>query len=74
MGGAGLPFAKRSKIAIALGDRYMCESQKPEGEPALILDIQRDELDRRIAAIDAGTVEMSPWEEVEVRVLARISK
>jgi putative addiction module component (TIGR02574 family) len=40
-------------------------------EPPLT-DAQRRELDRRIAALDAGAASVSPWEEVEARVLGRL--
>lgn len=40
--------------------------------PPPITDAQRDELDRRIAAVDAGATTFSPWAEVEARILARL--
>ncbi|MEA1675601.1 addiction module protein [Nitrospirillum sp. BR 11163] len=34
-------------------------------------DAQRVELERRIAEVDAGTVEMIPWEVVQAKLRAR---
>ncbi|WP_044561536.1 addiction module protein [Azospirillum sp. B4] len=36
-----------------------------------LTNAQRAELDRRIAEIDAGTVEMIPWEDVQAKLRAR---
>lgn len=52
--------------------RELLDTLAPEGEAPPLLDSQRQELDRRTAALDAGTMKHSSWEEVEARVLARL--
>ena len=37
-----------------------------------LTEAQRRELDRRVALVDEGKTVMSPWEEVEARILARL--
>jgi putative addiction module component (TIGR02574 family) len=46
----------------------------PSEEPAPLTDDQKQELDRRIAALDANPDSGRPWEEVEARILARLKK
>lgn len=52
--------------------REILDSLAPEAEAPPLLDSQRAELDRRVAALDSGAVHTSSWDEVEARVLARI--
>jgi putative addiction module component (TIGR02574 family) len=42
-------------------------------EPTLT-EAQRNELDRRVALLDAGASKLSNWEEVEARVLGKLHK
>ena len=42
-------------------------------EPALT-EAQRRELDRRLALLDAGATTVSPWAEVEARLLGKLRK
>jgi putative addiction module component (TIGR02574 family) len=39
-----------------------------------VTDAQRQELDRRLAALEANPQRVVPWEEVEARALARFKK
>ena len=41
-------------------------------EPPALTESQRQELDRRIALLDANPSAVIAWEEVEARILARI--
>jgi putative addiction module component (TIGR02574 family) len=41
------------------------------GDPPLTA-AQRAELDRRLAALDSGATTVSPWSEVEARILQRL--
>jgi putative addiction module component (TIGR02574 family) len=44
-----------------------------ENRPAPPLtEAQRKELDRRLAALDAGAATLHPWSEVKARVLGRL--
>ena len=47
------------------------ESLADRSDP-MLTDAQKRELDRRLAALDAGQTTLSPWSEVETRVLARL--
>jgi putative addiction module component (TIGR02574 family) len=46
----------------------------PNEEPPPLTDEQRQELDRRIAALDANPDSGRPWEEVKARIQARLNK
>ena len=48
------------------------DSLDVEPEPPLLSDAQRDELQRRLAVLEADPTAVSSWEEVEARVLARL--
>jgi putative addiction module component (TIGR02574 family) len=37
-------------------------------------DAQKQELDRRLAALDADPSAVRPWDEVEARILARLKR
>jgi putative addiction module component (TIGR02574 family) len=50
------------------------DSLANEQEPSPLSEAKRNELDRRIAALDANPAGVSPWEEVEARVLARLRR
>jgi putative addiction module component (TIGR02574 family) len=52
--------------------RELLDTLAPEAEASPLLDSQRQELDRRTAALDSGAMKRSTWEEVEARVLARL--
>ena len=43
-------------------------------QPATLTDAQKEELDRRLDEIDAGTARMIPYEEVKARIRARFGK
>lgn len=45
-----------------------------EMDQSLVTDVQRIELDRRIAALEANPTDVIPWEEVEARARARFAK
>jgi putative addiction module component (TIGR02574 family) len=47
------------------------DSITPDVEQFPLTDAQREELDRRVAALDAGPTNVIPWEEVEARARAR---
>jgi putative addiction module component (TIGR02574 family) len=50
------------------------ESIVPSLEQLPLTEAQRHELDRRLAALQAGPTKVVPWEEVEARALARFRK
>jgi putative addiction module component (TIGR02574 family) len=50
------------------------DSLANEQEPLPLSEAKRRELDRRIAALEANPAGVSPWEEVEARVLARLRR
>ena len=52
--------------------REILDSLAPEAEAPPLLDSQRAELDRRVAALDSGAAKLSTWDDVEARVLARL--
>lgn len=52
----------------------LCESLEPEAERLPLTEAQRQELDRRLAALDANPDAVVPWEEVEARALARLKR
>jgi len=41
-------------------------------EPPALTEAHRQELDRRLAALDANQSTVNSWEEVEARVLAKL--
>lgn len=43
-------------------------------EPPALSEDQRRELDRRLADVEANPAALSPWDEVEARVLARLAR
>lgn len=46
----------------------------PEQPPPDLTDAQGQELDRRLALMDADPTAIRPWAEVEARVLGRASR
>ena len=50
------------------------ESVGEDREPPPVTEVQWQELERRLALLDANPGAVSPWEEVEARVLARLRK
>ena len=62
-----LPEELRAEIAGRL-----LESLEPSAD-AEVEAAWREEVARRIAAIDAGEVELVPWEEVRDRLYAKLS-
>jgi putative addiction module component (TIGR02574 family) len=52
----------------------LLDSLDVEPQPPALTDAQRQELDRRLAALDADRMAVSPWEEVETRILERLKK
>jgi putative addiction module component (TIGR02574 family) len=50
------------------------DSLGTDREPPPLTEAQRRELDRRVAALEANPAGLSPWEEVEARVLARLRR
>jgi putative addiction module component (TIGR02574 family) len=50
------------------------DSIAPAGEQLPLTEAQRNELDRRLAALQAEPANVIPWEEVEARALARFQK
>lgn len=61
-----LPESERAELAAAL-----LESLEPPPD-ADVEDAWREEVARRVAAIDAGEVEMVPWEQVRKELFARL--
>ena len=64
---------------LSLADRIrrveeILESFGPDRESPVLSEAQRRELDRRLAALEANPEAVSPWSEVEARVLARIRR
>lgn len=43
-------------------------------EPPPLTEAQRQKLDRRLRALEANPNAVSPWEEIEARVLARLKR
>jgi putative addiction module component (TIGR02574 family) len=60
---------ERADMAVAL-----LESLEPEVDEAEIEQAWRHEVQRRIAAADAGQAELIPWEEVRNRLFARLNE
>ena len=44
----------------------------PESPPPDLTDEQRQELERRLALMDADPTALRPWTEVEARILGRL--
>lgn len=63
-----LPEAERAEIAGAL-----LASLEPEPEAEVEM-AWRQEVAARVAALDAGEVETTPWEEIREGFLARLSE
>jgi putative addiction module component (TIGR02574 family) len=61
-----LSVAERLQLVQEIWD-----SIAPSLEQLLLTQAQRDELDRRLAALEASPTRVIPWEEVETRALAR---
>jgi putative addiction module component (TIGR02574 family) len=64
-----LSAEERLQLAEEIWDSLDDEPPAP-----LLTDAFRRELDRRIAALDANPDAVTPWREVEARVLARLQK
>ena len=64
-----LSVAERLQLVEELWD-----SIAPSLEQLPLTEAQRHELDRRLAALQAGATKVVPWEEVEARALARFRK
>lgn len=65
---SGLTVGDRIELAMALWDSVRDTVDEP------LTPAQHEELNRRIAAIDAGEMPFSPWEEVKERLLAQLHK
>lgn len=63
-----LPLPARMQLIEALWDTVPEDSLPPLSEEWLI------EIERRSAEIDAGTVQMIPWEDIRDDALRRIHK
>ncbi len=63
-----LPESDRAEIAAAL-----LESLEPPAE-ADVETAWREEVARRVAAIDAGEVQMIPWEQVREELFTRLNE
>ena len=50
------------------------DSLGEDREPPPLSDALRQELDRRIAFLDANPDAVTPWAEVKARILARLKK
>jgi putative addiction module component (TIGR02574 family) len=61
------------ELQVQLAEEIL-ESVGTDREPPPITEAQWQELDRRLALLDANPDAVSPWEEVEARVLARLRK
>ena len=64
-----LNIAERLQLVQEIWD-----SIAPSVEQLALTQPQRDELDRRLAALEANPTNVIPWEEVETRALARFGK
>jgi putative addiction module component (TIGR02574 family) len=64
-----LSVAERLQLVQEIWD-----SVAPSVEQLPLTQAQRDELDRRLAALEANPTNVIPWEEVEARALARFRK
>jgi putative addiction module component (TIGR02574 family) len=50
------------------------DSLGPAADLPPLTEAQKQELDRRLAALEANPAAVSPWEEVEARILARLGR
>jgi putative addiction module component (TIGR02574 family) len=50
------------------------DSLDADREPPPLTEAQRQELDRRLAALKANPSGVSTWEDVEARILARLRR
>jgi len=64
-----LSVAERLQLVQEIWDSIV-----PSVEQLPLTQAQRDELDRRLAALEANPGNVVPWEEVEARALARFRK
>ncbi len=64
-----LSVEDRIALATAIWDSIAAESHPP-----LLTDVQRRELERRVAEDDASPNDVIPWEQVESETLARLRK
>jgi putative addiction module component (TIGR02574 family) len=64
-----LPESERAEIAGALLESL--EHQQPEADVEMAW---RQEVAARVAALEAGEVETTPWEEIREGFLARLSE
>jgi putative addiction module component (TIGR02574 family) len=64
-----LTVAERLELAFELWDSIASEC---EGEPFPLSDAQREELERRVRALDEQPDNALPWEEVRERLWARL--
>ena len=60
--------AERAEMAAVL-----LESLEPAANEGEILEAWREEVRRRIAAVDGGQAELIPWEEVRDQLYARLN-
>ncbi|HWN44873.1 MAG TPA: addiction module protein [Thermoanaerobaculia bacterium] len=64
-----LPESERAEIAGALLESL--EHQQPEADVEMAW---RQEVAARVAALEAGEIETTPWEEIREGFLARLSE
>ena len=64
-----LDESERAEIAAAL-----LESLEPDADEHEIELAWREEVRRRIAAVDSGQAELIPWEEVRDQLFARLNE
>jgi len=67
-----LSAEERAELVYFLLQSLESEENGAEREPPPLTEAQKRELQRRIAALDANPDAVSPWEEVEARVLGRL--
>jgi putative addiction module component (TIGR02574 family) len=66
LGANGLTSSQRLQLALELLDSL------PESEEFTLTNPQRQELSRRLALLESDPTLVSPWHEVEARVMARL--
>jgi putative addiction module component (TIGR02574 family) len=64
-----LTAQERSQLVEELLDSLNTERDLPP-----LTDAQRQDLDKRLAAITGDPATLSPWEDVEARILARLKR
>lgn len=64
-----LTIAERLQLLEEISD-----SLGPAVEPQPLSEAQKQELDRRLAALNANPSAVRPWEEVPARILARLGR